>query len=130
MAGGDAEIGTRTTEKAGARFERSLEVAIGFLTKDVDFDCLGFVERLESHDALHEERLGIFEVYMEEGHHREGGVYALDLPGHVWGVSFYRTKQGHHARASRSRKGRSPALWSSRACRALVTISETRGGSY
>ena len=93
MAGGEAEIGTRTTEKAGARFERSLEVAIGILTKDVDFDCLGFVERLESHDALHEERLGIFEVYMEEGHHREGGVYALDLPGHEWGVSFHRTNR-------------------------------------
>ena len=55
-------LGTRTTEKAGASFERPLEVTIGFLTKDMYLDGLGFIERLEGHDRLHEERLGIFEV--------------------------------------------------------------------
>jgi hypothetical protein len=57
-----AVMGTRTTEKAGASFERPLEVAIGVLAKNVDLNGLGFVERLEGHDGLHEERLGIFEV--------------------------------------------------------------------
>jgi hypothetical protein len=28
---------------------------------------------------LYKERLGIFEVYMEEGHHCDRGVYAFDL---------------------------------------------------
>jgi hypothetical protein len=28
---------------------------------------------------LHKERLGIFEVYMEETHHGNGGEYAFDL---------------------------------------------------
>lgn len=60
--GGDAERGTRTTKKAGAGFERPLEVTVGILTKNVDLDGLGFVERLEGHDGLHEEWLGIFEV--------------------------------------------------------------------
>ena len=47
----------------------------------MDLDDFGLVERLEGHDALHEEWLGIFKVYVEEGHHRHGGEHSLNLPG-------------------------------------------------
>jgi hypothetical protein len=57
-----AVMETRTTEKAGSSFERPLEVTVGVLTKNVDLHGLGLVERLEGHDGLHEERLGIFHV--------------------------------------------------------------------
>lgn len=53
---------TRTTKHAACTFEWPLEVAFGGLSENVDLDGLGFVERLEGHDALHEKRLGIFEV--------------------------------------------------------------------
>ncbi len=88
--GGEA----RTTEKAWATFERSLEVVLGFLTKNVNLDRLGFVQRLDSHDGLHEERLGIFEVYMEEGHHRNGGEDTLNL-WHCVGVRRGKCSIGH-----------------------------------
>lgn len=56
------EVKTRTTEHAACAFEWPLEVAFGGLSENVDLDGLGFIERLEGHDALHEKRLGIFEV--------------------------------------------------------------------
>lgn len=77
----------RTTEKAASSFERPLKVTVRVLAENVDLDDFGFVERLEGHDALNEEWLGIFEVYVEEGHHRHGGEYSLDLPG----VSLHRS---------------------------------------
>jgi hypothetical protein len=51
-----------TTKQPPAALERSLEVTVSFLTKDVNFDRLGLVEGLEGHDGLYKERLGIFEV--------------------------------------------------------------------
>ncbi len=71
--------GIHTTKQPRAALERSFEVSISFLAKNVNLDRLGLVEGLEGHDGLYKERLGIFEVYMEEGHHCDGGEYAFDL---------------------------------------------------
>ena len=68
-----------TTKQPRATLERSFEVTISFLAENMNLDCFGLVEGLEGHDGLYEERLGIFEVYMEEAHHCDGGVYAFDL---------------------------------------------------
>lgn len=68
-----------TTKQPRAALEWSFEVTVSFLAKNVNLDRLGLVEGLEGHDGLYKERLGIFEVYMEEGHHCDRGVYAFDL---------------------------------------------------
>jgi hypothetical protein len=58
-----------TTKQPRAALERSFEVTVSFLAKNVNLDRFGLVEGLERHDGLYKEWLGIFEVYMEEGHH-------------------------------------------------------------
>lgn len=68
-----------TTKQPSTALEWSFEVTFSFVAKNVNLDCLGLVEGLEGHDGLHKERLGILEVYMEKGHHCDGGVYAFDL---------------------------------------------------
>jgi hypothetical protein len=68
-----------TTKQPRAALERSFEVTVSFLAKNVNLDRLGLVEGLEGHDGLYKERLGIFEVYMEEGHHCDRGEYTFDL---------------------------------------------------
>jgi|HubBroStandDraft_1064217.scaffolds.fasta_scaffold729267_2 hypothetical protein len=68
-----------TTKQTRPALERSFEVTVSFLAKNVNLDRLGLVEGLEGHDGLYKERLGIFEVYVEEGHHCDGCVYAFDL---------------------------------------------------
>ena len=51
-----------TTKQPRPALERSFEITVSFLAKDVNFDRLGLVEGLEGHDGLYKERLGIFEV--------------------------------------------------------------------
>jgi hypothetical protein len=61
MSSGSEGI-VHTTKQPRAALERSFEVTVSFLAKNVNLDRFGFVERLEGHDGLYKERLGIFEV--------------------------------------------------------------------
>ena len=63
---------TRLTSKYSRRcFEWPFQIPFGRFPKEVNGDGLGIVEVLESHECLDKERLSVFEVAMEEYHHRD-----------------------------------------------------------
>jgi hypothetical protein len=62
-----------TTEQTGCGFPWSLEVTFGLLSKEMNLQRFGVIQALETHQRLDEERLSVFKVTVEEGHHSNTG---------------------------------------------------------
>lgn len=66
-------VETLTSKQPPSRLKRPLQIALRRLSKHVDLDLVRLVERLEAHESLHEEGLGVLHVEVEEAHHCDGG---------------------------------------------------------
>lgn len=78
LVGLDVAAAHAGSSKHGGGLEGSLEIANGGLAKDVDLDNVLLDGRLDGHDGLQQQRVGVLHVDVHEAHHGDSGEHAPD----------------------------------------------------